>query len=510
VSINEYWLANSLNYGKLQEGPFLGSSSAAVLKGLANGNFRFPAPQLLELSDQGPDPHTPLKPVVEGTISDFLSTSRGQDRVMLLFFGQACEIGDEAYLVPLLGNLKEAKTLIPLSWVYDQLKSCKARQKVLVLDVCRFDPARGNVRPGSDPMGKVLDARLKAPPAGVLVWSSCIGGQNSVEFESGSVFQQALCVALQEPLPEPPDHGDALPMKLLNERVTKFLAKALAPAKLEQTPRLSGKEMEGGAAFNPDEPPPMSVTVRPPPVPGGNVAGNILVQKILDETGALPPTRAGRPGVKENYQVTSLPPFGAKDLEAFEPDSRLFLEYEKQSEKFPLRSAVARATRAMQENAAKFNLREFFGGATNAQVKKQIQQEQSAPGKAILNLEDALEELQKAGEERKAEKSKRWQAHYDLVLNRLKSRLIYLYEYDYALAQIRADALPPVEAGYAGYRLGSLPKVTIPEGKVKTWVKEVGKGWQRIIDSYPETPWSMIASREQVTALGLQWRPARK
>ena len=64
------------------------------------------------------------------------------DRVLILFAGHAVEIEKEAYLIPYEGNKDEAKTLISLSWVYNQLAKSKARQKILVIDAFRNPPAR--------------------------------------------------------------------------------------------------------------------------------------------------------------------------------------------------------------------------------------------------------------------------------------------------------------------------------------------------------------------------------
>jgi hypothetical protein len=510
ISVSEYWLANPLNYGRGPNGRFPGSDTYAVLKGLGSFHLKFPNTQLTELSDQGLEPHPPVKSVIESTIAEFCNTSRAQDRIVLLFAGHAAVLDKEAYLVPQLGDLKDAKTLIPLSWVYDQLKGCKARQKVLILDVCRFDPARGMERPGSEKMDKLLDAKLLAPPEGVQVWSSCVAGQNAYEFESGSLFLQALCTAMQEPLPGFQEPDNPLPLDVLVPRVNKLLTATLAGQKLEQTSRLTGQETAGGAPFNLEEPLPQVVMVRPPPMGGGGYAPAPVVQKILDEIASVPTPRTGRPGVKDGVGGRAMPPFPAKDLEPFADDGKGWLELATEGEKYPLRAAVAKAVKALQESSSKFAMKEFFGGANTAAVKKQVLKEQAAPGKAILYLEDALEEMVKAGEARRKEKSKRWQAHYDYVMARLKSRLVYVMEYDYVLAQIRNDALPPLDkGGFAGYRLGSLKKVTIPEGKVKNWVKEIDKGWKKVINDYPETPWALIARREQLTVLGLEWRPSR-
>lgn len=509
ISVCEYWFANPLAYGRPREGNFPGSSTGAVLYWLSNFNYRFPPTQLLEVSDQARSPHPPLKEVIEGTIEDFVKSCRPQDRIILLFAGHAVELNQEAYLVPLFGDLQDAKTLIPLSWVYKQLQECPARQKVLILDVCRLDPARGQERPGSEKMGQVLDAALTKPPEGVQVWSSCVGGQNAYEFENGSVFLQALCTALQERLPVLQEPDMPLPLDILTQRVNNYLAQALGPLKLEQTPRLSGKEPATGAAYNPAEPLPPPLVVRQPPLKG-DPASLAVVRGILEEIKQVPSPRVGRPGLQDVLPVNALPPFAAQDLEPYQTDYRSWKEFEAQKDQYPLRAAVAHAVKVLQENADKFALKEYFGGASTAAVKKAVLKEQMEPGKAILFLEEVLEELEKAGAQRKKEKSKRWQAHYDFVLARVKARLIYLYQYDYVLAQIRSDSLPPLENGFSGYRLGSMKKVNVPESKVKAWVKDLDRLWQKIIHDYPQTPWELVARRERLTALGLQWRPSRE
>jgi hypothetical protein len=510
ISVSEYWLANPLGYGRSQDAGYPGSSTFAILKALGNFHLKFPNTQLTELSDQGFNPRPPLKSVIEGTITDFLASCREQDRIVLLFAGHATADGKEAFLVPVLGDLKDTQTLIRLKWVYEQLKSCKARQKLLILDVCRFDPARGHERPGSEKMSKVLDAELQTPPEGVQVWSSCVLDQNAYETESGSVFLQALCAAMQERLPGFQEPGMPLPLDVLVPRVNKHMVRVLAPLKLDQVSRLTGQEKAGGAPYNPAEPLPKELVVRQPPMPAGDAASAGVVKRILDEIAMVPPPRAGRPGVQDSLTVKALPPFAAKDLEKFDSDYKSWLEFENKEKDFPLRSAVVKAAKAIQESTSKFTMKEFFGGATTAAVKKAVFKEQLAPGETILNLEEALDELLKAGEARRKEKSKRWQANFDYVMARLKSRLIYVYEYNNVLAQIRGDSLPPLEDGFSGYRLGARKKITITESKVKAWAKDVEKTWQKIINDYPSTPWALIARRERLTVLGLEWRPSRE
>src|SRR5262249_59412067 len=111
-------------------------------------SFRMPRDQVLHLSDAAPGAmaRAPVKPVVEQTLADFLASSRAQDRIVVLFAGHAAEIENDVFLVPLEGDLEVKETLIPLDWLFQKLGECKARQKLLVLDVCRYHPARRRER----------------------------------------------------------------------------------------------------------------------------------------------------------------------------------------------------------------------------------------------------------------------------------------------------------------------------------------------------------------------------
>jgi hypothetical protein len=57
--------------------------------------------------------------------------------------------------------------------------------------------------------------------------------------------------------------------------------------------------------------------------------------------------------------------------------------------------------------------------------------------------------------------------------------------------------------------VASKSKVSISESKVKDMVKSINKTWEKIAKEHPGTPWALLARREQLTALGLEWRPSR-
>ena len=91
------------------------------------------------------------------------------------------------------------------------------------------------------------------------------------------------------------------------------------------------------------------------------------------------------------------------------------------------------------------------------------------------------------------------------------SWLIYIYEYNNLIAQIRTDSLPALEEKiHVGWRVNTSNKVQIKEAKVKEMVKLVSKTWAKIEKDYPMTPWAIIAKREKNIAMGMTWVPTRE
>ena len=80
-----------------------------------------------------------------------------------------------------------------------------------ILDTCRLDPAKGQERPGSGPMGEKLDAMLKEPPPGVQVWSACVEKQQSYETDNAPMgvfldeLESTLRKGLRNKIQHPPD-----------------------------------------------------------------------------------------------------------------------------------------------------------------------------------------------------------------------------------------------------------------------------------------------------------------
>ena len=125
-------------------------------------------------------------------------------------------------------------------------------------------------------------------------------------------------------------------------------------------------------------------------------------------------------------------------------------------------------------------------------------------------LKDLVKELEEVGDKRRDAAVKRWQVLYDFTLLKLKARVVYVVEYNFNLAKIRTDSLPPLEEGDKLYRLTAQEKVTTNEGYIKQYVKDLKKGWPALATNYPDTPWAVMAQREQAVLIGLSWQPAKK
>lgn len=506
INVSNYLLANSLSYGSPRDKGYPGSSTSVLADALTRPPMNFIQNQITELADGSNSPHPAgvSKLSIEQAISSFTNSCRDQDRILLLFAGHVQEGEKEAFLVPIEGDLADEKTLIPLQWVYDQLAKCKARQKLLVLDICRYPPARGNARPGGAAMGEVLDKLLETPPPGLQVWSSCVKDQQSIEGEKGSLFLQAVCNTLQERLPGIAEPIDPFPMEALVPKVNQRLKELLGPLKLDQITRLTGQEAMGGPEYNPDEPLPAPLALKPPVPGGGKAAGLAVIKGILDEIYQIPMARPEPP-----LTPSSLPVLAAKDLDPYKSDGAGF----KDPGMNPLRTAIVEAITALKVSE-KIVLDETLpnpgGQSFDVKYKALIKTKQERLGMAIFELEQAWNKLQMAGENLEKETSKRWQAHYEYTTARMMSRLVFVSEYNFILAQIRSDSLPEIDPKiHTGWRIASRPKIQINESKLKDMVKAIGRTYKKISEEHPGTPWAILARREGMTALGLEWKPKR-
>ncbi len=150
------------------------------------------------------------------------------------------------------------------------------------------------------------------------------------------------------------------------------------------------------------------------------------------------------------------------------------------------------------------------GSVAVSPVKTALLEMQTPIGESIFKLEQALARMKAAGTGAKNETNLRWLADFDFAHARLETELIFLFEYNYALGQIRAGRLPDLGKEHDGWKIAALPKITIPEMKAKQLAKDRLKVLAKIQNDYPDTPWAYFAERESRRELGIQWAPKTK
>jgi hypothetical protein len=483
---------------------------------LLSRGWSIPATQVFQVSDVGQQPRPPRKEQIEAAITSFVDTSRAQDRIVLCFVGHAAEVEDTPYLVPIDGRLEDKASLIPLSWVYGQLGKCKARQKILLLDVCRSNPLAGDLRTSGPAMGDKFEAALKAPPAGVQVWSACSAGQRSYEAEfyannnrTGQyygVFLELFMEAMRrinEVVPTVQNPPDAIPLeavaKMVNERVKAVAAELPAAQPLEQLPLVAGAEAAGGAPFNALEPPAAPVDV--PPL---TVAAEFLplaeVEAILKQI-EMPPILVARQGNLGALRPDALPLFPAK----------VGTDYRDEIGFSPFRATLKEVMSVLNRELGSKRFPETFakvGNQTDDQFKATVLEIERNVAKTILILQEALDALDKAGGQRDQETSKRWRVIYDYVSARLRLSMAYLIEYQSRLGDMRREMPERDPAKHQGWRVSSVERMS-GDKQGRDLVKDAKKILDTIIAEHPNTPWAALAEHDKQTHLGLKWQGAR-
>jgi hypothetical protein len=477
--------------------------------------------QLFVLSDTLPPPDArPLvKDVMETTFRRFFETSREQDRVVIYFGGHVLERGGKVYLAPFDGDPDEVGTLILLDDFFAGLGACKAGQKVVVWDVCRHNPQRGRLRPGSEPMTETLHAALTAAPPGVEVIVTCRPTENALEFSSapsaakgatysGSVFLEAArASAGKRPKgAKGPAPTDPLPIAELVHDFTLRVAELakLAPTPGAQTVGVAGRARDEPVRYDPAEP--LAARFDLPNVAGAAASDEIgaLVREF-----AVPPLRADAGDVSPADA-----PYRADVLKDYAPDVSIE-EILKDKEKYPLRVAVVEALDEVRNlwkapgRAGGLRVRESIAAPVSEDVKKQLKTELDAWAIGIARLELHSNKLDDLAKDRAAEPP-RWQAHYDYARAVLKVRMAYMQEYDLAIGNVITETLPELDAklGHDAYALVSLETAKMKSKKaVKQLAADAAELFEKLATERKGTPWAVQARWDRLVPLGLSWRP---
>jgi hypothetical protein len=517
ISIHNYLYANPVI-----DGPD-GSPNIAMLKRALSNGLNIPSPQVIHLSDMAKkDPRPPLKNVVEQALEDFLKTSRKQDRLLVFFIGHSKQIGDESYLVPLEGEMDRPETLIPLKWVYEKLAKCEARQKVFVLDGNRFNPGQGEERPLSGPMDAKFEAALKALPSGVQVWSACSKEQQALEFEEASLgvflnsFRLALTpekgskAALEGKIQQP---DDLIPMPLLHDAVDRLMQADAERRGFKQVALLAGSPPSSGASYDKAE---LVATI--PAFPVVKTANEKAIQSIMSEISV--PTVKSSEGNGQGISFGLLPPFSPEAMKKYE-DGKLPADSK-------LRKAIHNARVALWALSNQGAPQEIVGdvqtvkgrigadlsilqdrfskpgeGPADVAFKNKLSDNLRETAKIVAEMEDVLADLKEAKEEKDAAPP-RWQANYIFMMARFQAQLVYLEEYRGLLGSMRKEYPPLDQKNYSGWRMAFKDKAS--DSVAKKLEKQLRKEYAELAKANRGTPWEVLAKRESLTTLGLEWQ----
>ncbi len=248
----------------------------------------------------------------------------------------------------------------------------------------------------------------------------------------------------------------------------------------------------------------------------GEVADEKTIERIIQQINLVPSLHArhqGQPNLKgmPKYLAKKLAPYALDDMQSVDKERRRWqLDRDQYERDHPLRAATFE-TMVEMESVQKLELRVvLLGGPITPKVKATMLQEQAPIGMAIFKLEQILVQMRDVGEKRQQEKSRVWLANYDFALARLEANLVFLYEYNFTLGTIRADNLPPLRAGDAGWRITSHPNLHITEAKAKQFAQDRARRLRAFREEHAGTPWAFFADIEAGRLLGMEWTPAKE
>lgn len=152
--------------------------------------------RILEITDDGAAAHhQPLKASIEAAVPEFLKRPAEADSILILFSGHGFR-DDEGrlYLAPLdCDPADPVSTGVSAEWFRQQLETCQARVKVLVLDACHAGSEKGGAPIANSVNAKDLGESFKGV-AGVVTLASSTGDQKSQiwQFKQQSLYSYWL------------------------------------------------------------------------------------------------------------------------------------------------------------------------------------------------------------------------------------------------------------------------------------------------------------------------------
>ena len=132
--------------------------------------------------------------------------------------------------------------------------------------------------------------------------------------------------------------------------------------------------------------------------------------------------------------------FDPARMREYRPDWVRREEYEKEVSHSALRQAVLTAAQITQQRLPGMPSL-YFPAADGPEFKEAMTNNQAIAERTAYTVDEALGPINAVAKLRDREKSRRWQAHYDLIRGRLLAMKVRCYEYNWACARMKKD--PP-------------------------------------------------------------------
>ena len=369
--------------------------------------------------------------------------------------------------------------------------------------------------------------------------SACSAGQQSYETDESEMglflttFYDKLAAATNDKKPSKTTKAlegiiarptDSFPLERIVESVNKGMVAELKGLKLEQVCKLYGKEKPEGAEYDAKEPLAAAPTLPPLVDSPINKKSLALVKDVLEEIG-VPAVKVTRED--NGLRFDMLPPFQEEQMAKLgaapapeDPKVRTAvgkarvvlwaIAADTGSLSGPFAKEVAKVKADVGANLSVLRNGYLAPGPGNAETafKNMVLKDEREVAKILGTLNDTLEMLKEAEEARENE-SKRWQANYDFMTARVKAQLAYLTEYQSMLGSMRKEFPDRGDINVnKGWRLASQTELN-GDTTGKKLAKESQKTLEKLAKDYPGTPWEVLAKREKLTALGLDWKPSQ-
>ena len=196
--------------------------------------------------------------------------------------------------------------------------------------------------------------------------------------------------------------------------------------------------------------------------------------------------------------------FDPDRMREYAPDWVRRDEYEKMIHEFPLRQAVRSAARIthQQEMLAIPSL--DFPLADSPAFKESMTKNQALVELTRYTVEEALVPINVAAKSRDREKSRRWQAHFDLIRGRLLAVRVRCIVYNWTCGQMKTNPPRFNNARSNSWKLVPDPEVRYSDRGAAA-AREAQWLLRRVIEEHPATPWAQLAQRELENPLGFKW-----